>query len=76
MREITKELKDKDCIICMNCGRIFEEATGEERNSNNCPCGMGWFNWVMGCMDEVFWGSPAANALAQRKHPFEEVTNA
>lgn len=70
MKEITSELSAKDCVICMNCGRIFEGATLEDYERNSCPsCNLGWINWVTGAMDENFWGSSAAQALMERRQP-------
>lgn len=68
MRDITPELENRNCLICLHCGSIFEGASREERDSDNCPhCGGGWFNYVSGEMHWVFWGSPVAYALADGK---------
>ena len=70
MKEITAELEEKDCIICMRCGRIYQSDEGEDVSlltiaNQKCDCGNSHFNYVCpgGEFITSFWGSPAENSI-------------
>ncbi len=66
MKDITQELDKRQAVICMNCGKIYEDASMKDYNGNDCSCGQSWFNWVEGDFAFAFWGSPAAKDIAKR----------
>jgi predicted nucleic acid-binding Zn-ribbon protein len=68
MREITSELRKRNCVICLHCGAIYEDATEEEFWGNECPnCDSGFFSWMIADMASSFWLSPAAQAMIAGK---------
>ena len=73
MKDITEELSERGCVMCMSCGRIYEATIEEYTRNEGCVCGNTWLNHVAGHMDSDFWGSPAAKALYERKNMKEEM---
>jgi len=52
MKEISKELLNRDAVICVNCGAIFDEVT-EEEFYKACPeCGKKQLDNGGGC---IYW---------------------
>ena len=72
MKDITDELERRDCVICMNCGKVYETTGGCLLEMDECPCELGHLNWLNGDFALSFWGSPAAFALAKREQPFSD----
>ena len=68
MKNITDELEKRNAVLCVRYGSIYADSSQEDYWGNNCSTcgeGKGYFNWVAGCLHEIFWGSPAAHRIAK-----------